>query len=294
MIDFIELRLHLGAHKTATTHFQDLLEKNVEHLRKLNCLYIPRNQFRKNRIIKKLCKKYVMSQNKLVFWRRQPTLNDIMLESGDDIKRILISEENLLGSVRSLLTGSYSELGARLKPWTVLASQENVKLFLSIRSYSEILPSAYSQAIRNGARINNFEEYLDGWMNGSFSWVKLIANIRTYFPKSSITIWTFEDYIEDHGRFLEIFTGEDIPQLELTVPQDTTRLSGEQLMLIKTFLIENPKLYGKPLREKIKNIIKESKVRGKYTPLSELQKKVLFERYCEDLETIRKSDAILV
>src|SRR6266404_5483581 len=47
-----ELRLHIGAHKTATTHLQDILAANRTYFIGNNILYLPRLFVRQMRLIK--------------------------------------------------------------------------------------------------------------------------------------------------------------------------------------------------------------------------------------------------
>ena len=73
----------------------------------------------------------------------------VPLRQGPDV--IAISEENLLGHAAEAVSPTpYSNLGWRLRGLRALTAEAKLTLFLSIRSFDRLIPSAYAEGLRHG------------------------------------------------------------------------------------------------------------------------------------------------
>ena len=142
----VEWRIHIGAHKTATTHLQDTLELLRSQLSCAGIDYIPRQLMRSVRIGKKWRAFRRMPLGGLI-GRRVFQRALVPLMQGPQV--VAISEENLIGTSRGLLTALlYPDAAHRLAPFEALARISKVRVFLSIRRFDEVLPAAYVQTLK--------------------------------------------------------------------------------------------------------------------------------------------------
>src|SRR4051812_26696489 len=98
MRDVVEWRIHIGAHKTGTTHAQKLLALSRSELAGQGLDYLPRDAFRDLSIARKVVKAHSGGGSPA------ETLRELIepLRSGPE--RILISDESIVGIVPELLS----------------------------------------------------------------------------------------------------------------------------------------------------------------------------------------------
>ncbi|MFW5642329.1 MAG: hypothetical protein ACOCY0_06150, partial [Roseicyclus sp.] len=142
----LEWRIHLGAHKTATTHLQDTLAARRAALLGQGVDYLPMREVRALRL---------PPGGGWADWRRRLRLpmrrriEAAVAPIRMGPRRLVLSEENLIGYVRDALTfPPYPDLERRLRPFSVLTDGAQVTVFLSVRGWDTLLPSAYAQQLR--------------------------------------------------------------------------------------------------------------------------------------------------
>ena len=281
-----KFRIHCGAHKTATTHLQDSLLLASEQLRDSQTVYIPRAVFRKKGILAQVG----LASNRMSFWRfKRPSLERILSENGYSADTIIISDENILGSTRCLLAGIYPDAKHKLTKWKRVIGRDKVDIFISIRNYKDILPSAYSQALRDG-EMRSFESILNNWIDTHPSWLSLINTARDLFSNSQVTIWSFDNYIKDALNILSEFSGVALTELDLRGSDQNRRMPAEAISKIQKL---ERSLSRSERSERILDVLKGSSP-DPYDPVTIENKEILNSRYLQDCEAIKNMNVRVI
>lgn len=284
-----ELRLHIGAHKTATTHIQNILSANRESLARVGIDYFPRDLVRNARLVKIVHNNYWQAQE---IGKPSFSLEEILVLPVGHLGKILISEENIIGRSINMLEGLYPQIKRALLPWSAITDQHTTKIYLSIRSFADILPSAYSQVLRDGARVLPFDAYRDFWISSKPKWSHLIEEIRHVFPLSELKVWTFERYVEKSAEIINEVCGVGrLSSIDLEVPSETKTLSTSAVLKIGEI---DPSIDGRRRRQAIDSIVRADKGGEKFCPLSSTQRRELNDQYLQDIEVIKNLRCIFL
>jgi hypothetical protein len=193
----MKLHLHLGAHKTATTHFQSVLEHNRDIYNK-NACYVSMEEFRANvTYAGKIMNPYCYSEV------------DSYLNKITKIKQhsLIVSEENIVGDIQHIYHSKalYGDLGKRLDRLSGFISQfSDVTIWFSIRSMDTFIPSMYCESLLHW-RYRRFSRVFSGQY--AHSWVPIILAIREALPGVKITVIPYESYAVVLPKWLEVMTG---------------------------------------------------------------------------------------
>lgn len=185
--------VHLGAHKTASTHLQIALQRAQAQLQALGLgVFTPRHL-------------------------RAPELGlqDYVTRAADDparidhaarlraafaataTRRLVVTEENILGNAHDpeLMRHArfYPRAEAVVPRVMELLPDGACTLALAIRDPASFLVSAYSQRLMSGAP-DAFDAFLSGLDPRVLSWADLVERLRRAAPRARIIVWRFEDY----------------------------------------------------------------------------------------------------
>lgn len=278
-----EWRLHLGAHKTATTHLQHSLLRHREALAEQGVDYLPMDQVRRLRL--------TLHQGRRRWrvrlgWPMRRRIEALVapLRLGPD--RIAISEENLLGISPDLLKGSfYPKAELQLAAFAPLSGGgRELRLFLSVRSFETLLPSAYVQTLRGMSFPGGFAPVRAAALNRPPSWAELVARIRRTLPQARLRLWTFEDYGAHDREILSRFVGAEIPTGEPLPPPESTR-SPSARAIAEMERLEDGLGYLDRTRAAAKIAARDAERGGgeRFAPFSDAERALLQEAYAEDL-----------
>ena len=275
--------LHNGAHKTATTHLQDTLSRNGRFLLRNGCVYVPRSLVRGSGLLPAVEENHWSLMRP---WDKRRALHQFLEIPADYPRSLLLSEEDILGMSANLLEGLYPHARARLTPWAALAQEGGgMELFLSIRDYAEILPSAYSQALRDGAVLPPFGACAAHWNAMRRGWPDLAATILGLFPTARLTVWTAEAYLQAPAPVFRAFCGTALTDVPMQAPEGTRRMSARAVARIGRL---DEGLTGSARREAVKAIAAEEAGGEPFDPLSGSGKALLSARYRQDIDRLRR------
>lgn len=289
--DTCEWRIHIGAHKTATTHVQDVMEACRPQLQSKVVEYIPRDTMRA-RIRKVMPKKPMrfMLRN----WFRQLMLEHRLASGYQAAKSIVFSEEVIIGNKLTDLFAetTYPNIEDRLGIIRRLLRKNSVKLFLSIRSFDRVLPGAYAtELIRNPsapAILQRFLTFLDAKPP---SWVAVIERVLAAAPGAELRVWRQEDYRDKPQDILSEFAGVTIDRMpELPPPPSTVTPSDDAIRMVES-LIESEGGIPHDYTNRVVEIYASypaSNQSNRYTFLTPAQAERLKQLYEEDLANIRR------
>ncbi len=223
-----EWRIHIGAHKTATTHVQDTLAVHREGMAARGVDYIPREVFGP------LQRRYSNPGH----WRRRlwsPPLAALFhrqlaaLRQGPDI--VLLSDEDLLGYSDDLLAPVLYPRFRGTHLIQSLAHRAPVVLFLSIRAYDTLLPSAYAQLLKSHVTQPAWQSRVAAEVTAAPpSWPDLITRLLETFPSATLRVWQQENYRTHWQTFLTALAGGNMGVFpDLPPPKRTASPSAEAI-----------------------------------------------------------------
>ncbi|MCP4123392.1 MAG: hypothetical protein GY751_16690 [Bacteroidetes bacterium] len=280
-----EWRIHIGAHKTATTHIQDTLESVCQELSYAGIEYI----------------KHIGRFPTLKWWERHPILQRYLskkdmhnhwIGSYNGInKTFLVSEENILGGVSDLLRSKiYPNMEKNLATILYLKGDSKMNLFMSLRSFDSILPSAYAQQARKAkakAKAGGFDVVKKTVINKPPKWSSIIKRIINLVDADHLKIWKYEDYANNQDFFLSYLCKNKITSFPYIPPPTTTRSpSTEAIRLLEEIC---PRLPRKKRKEEAARICSLDNSSNSFRPFSIHEAALLRESYEEDLALIEKS-----
>ncbi len=288
--------VHIGLHRTATTNLQNTLALVRDQLREQGVDYPTREMLRKNRLVDR----YFKQRNGLAGllpdayfrWKFLSNLNKALT----GLPTLIFSEEQWVGEVPDILhQPCYPNLNDRITRLMRFIGKKDVTLFLSLREYSSIYTSAYSQALRQAEKYSKKD--LPGLFRNAAvrppNWVDLVRRVKAAAPGVPLRIWTFEDYIRNPKPILETYTGVNLPAWPtLDAPESTRGLSLETIEEI----LDIPSDLSKKERYAIvRKIAAVDKGTTKFDPFTAEEKLTLKSQYASDLQTIeRESPGIFI
>lgn len=210
----LSIALHVGVHKTATTHLQRSLKHARRALAAEGVRYYGPDHFR--------------SGGQTIPARfgfpRDPNAQAAMTAPADQLgqmrkdgHRIVISEENFIGALNHpqglALRTRYKDAENRLAAFAQAVGQQ-VDVFVAIRRPTGFLNSAYCQMLLGG-RVQPVGMYQRRNPISGIDWLALVTRLRGAKGIGGVTVWKYEDY---GGLFPRIVAGLVGPQAAHLVP----------------------------------------------------------------------------
>jgi len=189
----MHLHLHIGAHKTATTHLQNLLEETSEQ-------YSHKTTFLPNSLVRE---KMIFAGNDL---KNEDFQNYCHRLSSSGAEHLIISDENICGHTYHIFKEEqlYQHLKRRLHSLAFLTDMfETINIWLTIRNPLTFMPSIYCEALRWG-KFRTFNEVYRG--RHQQSWLPVIDNICTVFKEAKINVLLYEHYGKNLPQLFEALT----------------------------------------------------------------------------------------
>lgn len=211
------ISLHIGAHKTASSHLQNVLYKNRGLLADEGIrLFGPRYLRMQGRTLAAM---FNTSWSESPEPRRKPQRQLKFLAKGR--KHMVLSEENFVGN----LTDLKGRVALPLYPLAVERIAELVEkfapvpteLFLAVRDPAAFIASAYSQAMFGGSHIRPRQFRLrNDWR--AVDWADYVNRIRAVSGIKHIYIWRQEDYNDVLNQIMcRLLHWDDASRIE-TIP----------------------------------------------------------------------------
>ncbi len=203
----LRIIVHLGAHKTASTHLQQALGRARTALAARGvALFLPED-LRRDGLRLTGCIAAPREDG-----GHAAMIRNAFAEAARGARALLISEENILGTAHNPAMIAreqfYPEAQARLARLAALLPSGEVTMALALRDPAGFLVSAYSQRLLAGT-IESFEDFRGGLDPASLSWADLVARLQGAMPQSRMLLWRYEDYPGIAGPALTAMLGEE-------------------------------------------------------------------------------------
>ncbi len=217
-------RVHLGAHKTASSHIQEVLLLLRESQLERGVDVLPHRPVRESGLASAL----VARRSQLVARLPLPRLRALEtrrivdryvapLRRGPDT--VVLSEEKLLGDTQHIFSEPpYPAIEKVVPLLAALGRAADLTLFFTVRAFDRHLPSAYAQELRfRPPGPGGFEAIRKRVIARPPSWYEMVRRIRACAPGVPLRVWRYEDYRDNARTILSLLCGNDvgpIPKVE--------------------------------------------------------------------------------
>lgn len=203
----MSLSIHLGIHKTATTHLQQSIKLIEPELVDRDFMFLgPENMRARPLAVVGLLDKVAKKP------KRAKTTKMLLRGLLSAYSNCLVSEELLLGGLNP--TGFlgkngqiYTKAENRLNNLLDLFGTKDATLFLSLRSPASFLTSAFGEALRFGGPLTP-DEYFGDFDPLDLRWSDLITRLMRS-GVSRLVCWRFEDLADIRHVMLTKMLGEE-------------------------------------------------------------------------------------
>jgi len=205
--------VHIGAHKTASTHLQIGLRRAGSALTRHGVTVFTPPALRAPEL-------------GLQDYLGLPPGDKRLAEHGARLRaafggpaeRLVISEENILGNAHAhdmIRSRRFYPRAEAVVPQVLDLLPPGPKtVALAMRDPASFLTSAYSQRLMSGAP-DRFDHFLEGLSPLEMSWFDLVTRLRVAAPDARIVIWRFEDYPSIAGPVLRALLGPAATEVPL-------------------------------------------------------------------------------
>ena len=267
-----KITIHLGAHKTGSTHLQSRLEKSQYILNPNGISYIPLNTFREN------FKKFKNNSEPLIQ----------SLKSYMNSQHVLISDEQILGNIRGLHNGTYPLVKRNLQSLLAEFKGINIEFHLTIRNYEDFFISSYFEFLRQQEYIN-FTRFFRNINRIGFSWVDLVNEINSAGAENLI-ISEYKNIFENEDLYLYTLLGRTDLSLEKADSKPSirrSRLSKEGYDVLNYVARKYSPLATKSAMWALDSCT-QSTSSNRFNPFSVDQSVLLSQQYIADLEALKE------
>lgn len=200
----MDIILHLGAHKTASTYLQKTLAQNERRLKRDGIRFHGPKSLRPL-LAEAHARSRPVTEAQTRQCRQDCIAALIEAEAKRDTTRLILSDEQFLGSLRDMVSGDdfYTLAGRNAGPLIDACAGHPVKVMMAVRNYADFLASAYGQVLR-GWRFMPFDPKVrESFLSQQRGWPELVDDIAALLPPgASMCLWRYEDFdvVEDEVR----------------------------------------------------------------------------------------------
>ena len=277
----MDINLHIGVHRTASTTLQRFLDRNTAVLHQSGVEAWTPARTRKGLFSGLFERPEDVTEAIERRGNRSCGLIAVELERARRMGRIslLISDENMVGSARNNLRQQqlYPLLADRLQRFSPAFGGNLRRVGLSIRSYDSYWASCLAFGLTQGFRMPLLAD-LDHYVTQPRRWRDVIRDVAGAFPGVEILVWPFERFAGQPDAQLSFLTGGFTPALPMAGARDwnNPRPRSDKLqMLLSQRGEEN---FGRTLIDKS----------GRWMPFAEAQRLAMRAQYNVDLDWLRR------
>jgi hypothetical protein len=277
----MDINLHIGAHRTASTTFQRFLERNTAVLGQSQVEVWTPARTRKGLFSGLFERPEDVTDEIERRGNRSCGLISIELARARRLgcANLLISDENIIGSTRNNLRQQqlYPLTRERLHRLAPAFAGKIRRIGLSIRSYDTFWTSCLAFGLTQNFRMPLMAD-LDNYVAQPRRWRDLIRDVATAFPHAEILVWPFERFAGQPEAQLSFLTGGVAPTLPMAGARDWNNPSPRSDKLLLILSQRGEVDLGHTLSDQT----------GRWMPFDAGQRLALRAQYSVDLDWLRR------
>ena len=202
-----QIALHIGVHKTATTHLQKSLMAVRPALLKAGVQYYGPAHFRNGRV--SLVDRFGLGAT--------PATRDATIEIADLARnrdKVVFSEENFIGGMYAgkakVEMPLYPKAAERVARLAGMIAPDGLDVFVSVRNPATYLTSVFCQILLGG-RYPNVETFKARNPVADVDWTEFIARLRAAPGVGRLIVWRQEDYASVFNQIKQLMLGDAAP-----------------------------------------------------------------------------------
>jgi hypothetical protein len=280
----MDLILHLGAHRTGSTALIRCLRKNDTLLRRAGVGLWPPQAVRHLPHFGAVPELALEAAGDDALAH----LRQVLAAEADRLqmtwcRRLILSEENLIGSMQMNLSGAdlYPDLVQRLAAYAAILPRTPSIVALGLRDYASLWPSVHAYLLPRHL-LPPFAGGAPALCGMPRGWTDVVADIGTVFPGAQILLWRHDLFRARMTRVVAtlagVATADGIDPVRQDVNPARFRHSAD---LIHQLRRDDPALAGRALDARISEAGPDA--RGAAPAFSPAQSAMLDARYARDL-----------
>lgn len=208
----MEIRLHIGAHRTGSTRLQTEFSRRAGHLATRRIGVAGPGQIRPDANIGLTLRAALPGPLAALIPAEVISRIRQQIASADaaGMTRLLLSEEDLAGAIDRILTRAvlYDDIAGRLGHLARPMAGHAVTVLLTIRSYDSYFTSLYAHRTLRRA-MPDFATLAPRLAALPRRWPDVVADIARALPEAQVVVMRFEDVVANHHRSLCMVAGQD-------------------------------------------------------------------------------------
>lgn len=205
--DDMTVHIHLGAHKTASTHIQAILKKNAAELTAAGVtVALPKDVRAAVGAVRERLGHPLFDA--LGGGARRRAVRRLA-GLGAGASHLVAADENTLGLCADIISDGvlYPDAGKRAALWAGLLDGQAATIYLAIRAYPSFFASVHAQAGRSGRYSPLTPHQAEALAALPRRWPAVVADVMAALPNAKIVIWAYEDYAALRPEILRHMTG---------------------------------------------------------------------------------------
>jgi hypothetical protein len=227
----MEVTLHVGAHRTATTTFQRHLAANRDFLRDTETVFWGPKVIRGG-----LFRSMAGASGSYLPWQSGRAAKRVALRleglRQDGVRRVILSDENMLGNLRDVLEDTllYPNAAARVGGFAQAFQGHDLTIAIGVRCYSNWWPSALAVRLSRGGPLPR-PRLRECMVTQPRRWRHMISQIAGAAPDARIVVWTYEAMGGTPHRILQEATGVETPATSMPILNASPRAKAVRDLL---------------------------------------------------------------
>lgn len=278
-----KIHMHLGAHKTASTHLERMIRHNIELL-ELKDVRSPV----KREVREKFTRRLIKNGKPTDLTSEDPALVEMI----GSPETFVLCDENVPGVPKRVLQNGvfYPNASFRLSRAVEVLRDHPISFFIGIRNPAAFITSCYCETIRTN-RFMPFSEFVDRRELHNLRWTNLVEEINRHAPDRPVYIWKFEDYrIVWRSILAKILDVQPERRDDLVWLNEDSRPGLSETVIEK--LREHAKENSAPMSVSAVNELIRLFPKNEQNPapvcLTQLEKEALAYRYDQDIADLKK------
>ncbi|MEM9523044.1 MAG: hypothetical protein AAF982_03470 [Pseudomonadota bacterium] len=276
--------LHLGAHKTATSHLQKSLQRNGTALERMGVSFLPPAHYRQT-----FASLQIELRDGADIENLRRTAKHLVRGAANGKRRLILSDENIMGNMPRLMKENdiYPWARGRVGRTVRILSYYRPEICLAVRNLAGFIPSAYGEALRH-APYRSFERFVSNADLHALSWARLIGKLASAARETKFFVWRYEDYDAHKTDILQALLNAACPDdFDFVGKRTRPGLSARALEALADWSAKGHDIRGERLIGKAEELYPTGEEWPPFDPFTPNQRAIFDANYQRDWDEIK-------